>query len=635
MGNYQQSQATEPISFSDPSIRVGTGRGQVIDTRPQKEPGVDLKALCESVLPLSTQPKKQEATPESYGIRARLVPASKCNETPQALIRRSANLSDEASYEFEKEVGRAYAKQVEQLLRDKQKEKTRISHAIMGDCFLRGKEFSDGSFWYTPLSSCGVIGGKKWIFEDNTWFSLRLWQADRGTEVVTPIENVQSLEDDRWLEVFLSKHFHVTNTKAYDKAAIKDFRSRLFEIIADLEEEKAYETLGWQNDKAPVFADGKCYLLKDTEAVMLIAPLRKDNINVNNVLHSICQGLKSSDFEGRLTFLLSFGLASWFGSLFGAKNENLPRVLLTGDEDTCKIAADAFLKVFRRLGRCDILELRCLKEVSADYVAAICDDTLVVNGFDSTKNQEVLKSVVLSRVLGIEALKTPLVVLQSFPQKDFDRVDFYAVDLKEVTLDQQLLRAIHELKSILLGTIESKKILPHMTVDSFEEVVRQLPEYVGNVLEKAGGRKDLVETFRGIMNQGGQVLFQQLEQRRSATAEIFCQRFRRLSAVGTIRKAQFLSEGVDSENCDLVWVRGNTLLIPANYLHKVLLPELGLSEADFKRVRDWLLVNRYLNANLESDEYTKKISLADGKRIRVYVVDGSLFESEGGASLCY
>lgn len=640
LNNVFERNCEEPISFSDPTIKVGEGRGRVINTlwqesEPESKKETIPKMLCKSDLTIPVESREE----------TRVVPST-CGDispyysqptitTLQDFVRHNAGLPDESEFAFYNSVGKAYGMVVEQILKEQLKESSRVSHKLTGGSFIRQRQIVKGETINTELTGCGVVGGKKWTYKGETWFVLRLWLSDKHSYVETDLERLSALEDINWVERFMSRYFRVADTRAYQKTAILDFRSRLYEVIADLPEEKMFTSLGWQMEDVLFYADEKSCPLKKESRSITVAPERIIKSSVNSVLFAIINGLKEYDFEERLTLLFSFGLTTWCGSLLGVNGKNMPQIILSGQESQCKEYADSFLKMLRRRDGYDILDNYLLHEDVEEYVAALRDDTFVLNCFSGTKKEELRRGLISGHVFGRCILKVPLVVLQGFPTRDFDFVDIIAIDLYEIMPNKLLLQAIQEMKSILLYTIESKKIVPQEKSDNFEEAMHYMPRYISEILQNAGAELFLTEQIREILVAGAEKFCKMQGMKIPAYVEIFCQRLRRLIDLDQVSTSSFLQADAEMDKGGEIWIRENSFLVPANYMHKVLIPMLGISESDFKRVRDWLLGRKYLHAYLEGDEYTRRVTLSDGTRVRVYELSKELFECEGGDEICF
>lgn len=640
LNNVFERNCEEPITFSDPTIKVGEGRGRVINTlwqesEPESKKETIPKMLCKSDLTIPVESREE----------TRVVPST-CGDispyylqptitTLQDFVRYNAGLPDESEFAFYNSVGQAYGKVVENILKEELKESSRVSHKLTGEGFIRKRQIVKGETINTELTNCGVVGGKKWTYKGETWFVLKLWLSDKHSFVETDLASLSDLEDINWVERFMSRYFHVTDTRAYQKATILDFRSRLYEVVADFPEEKMFTSLGWQMEEVLFYADEKSCPLKKESRSITVAPERLIKSSVNSVLFAIINGLKDCDFEKRLTLLFSFGLTSWCGTLLGVNGENMPQMILSGLESQCKECADSFLKMLRRREGYDILDSYLLHEDAEEYAATLRDDTFVLNCFSGTKKEELRRGLISGHVLGRCMLKVPLVVLQGFPTREFDFVDIIAIDLYEIMSNKLLLQAIQELKSILLHTIESKKVVPQIKFDSFEKAMCYMPQYICEILQEAGAELFLAERVREILTTGAEKFCKMQGMKTPAYVEIFCQRLRRLIGLDRVSTSSFLQAAAETDKCNGIWIREKSVLVPANYMHRVLVPMLGISESDFKRVRDWLLGRKYLRAYLESGEYTRRVTLPDGTRVRVYELSKELFECEGGDEICF
>ena len=631
----KETRATiEPISFTDPSIQVGSGRGRVIGFGFEKESEnpikeeTEVKRLCQSLIPLPVEAVSETLPPPEDWPLGFIPPVSML---PQEQIRQGAGMSWSAEYEFDHAVGRAYGKQLEQLLMEKSREATQVSHELTQCNYMRGKKFADGSVLSTPLANCGVVSGKKWMINGEIWFQLKLWNPNKNAHFLTSAEPLNLLDDDKWLEKFFSKYFHPVDSRAYQKTALKTFRSRLYEIVEGLEQIKLYDTLGWQKEGKCYYADGKDYLLEKGVLATTIAPSRDTSIDINKVLAEICTGisLENTDNRKRISFLICFGLTAWLGSLLGLRCENLPGLLLTGSESESRKIAAGLLKTYQSKKGADILDIRSLDlETATEYAVVLRDDVLVVDCYGRAKHKSLLQSLVTNRSVYSAELKVPLVVLQKFPNEEQEYERYFVEDLSSVIGYEALLSAMKVLKGFLLASIE-KNLEPRVSTESFETVFVELQFFVGNLLLEAGAESSYVETFKEVLLLGINGFKRQLKFERPVEVEVFCQRFRNLIAENHVQMLPYPQLPAELDSSRVIWRHEDRIRIPADFMQKDICFLLNITAADFKRIRDWLLARGFLHAN-KGEEYTRRIQLLDGSRMRVYELEAKLFEEDKG-----
>ena len=530
---------------------------------------------------------------------------------------------------YDMAMGRAYANQQDRLWKEKAAEASVVSHALTEYGYVRGKQFSDGSCKASVLTNRRIVGGTRWEIDGQILFKLQLQDYVGGTVIETPVLKFSVLEDDKACTLFLTKYFFPTDSRVYKKAAIQDFRSRLFEAVMKFTCEMNYTTVGWHQEPTLRFVDGA--ICPDTEKVM--SQLRKDNydeiINATELVNTICSELHKADFENRLAFLLGFGLTACLGSVLGVSMNSLPGVILTGAEKECRECAEGLLKLFKRKSGSDVLNLYGESETTvAEYAKSLRDDCIVINAFEASRKKHLLKNLAGGRTTENYSLKAPLVLLQDFPDTGMNYCDFIVVDVQGLRCSGMLQEATRLLKVVLIHTIEQQGInlVQNVNSEQFADCYTNVARAVEGILSTTSMDTTIIERLKAILLRGLDMAQRQLKAKRDVVVETFVQRFRKIVAQGDICILKFPQILSNIKNYHFIWEKEEKYLIPAGYIKHGLYSLIQIEAAEFKYIRNWLQSRGSMYYSEESEEATRRLKLPNGERVRIYEVEQSVFK---------
>lgn len=547
-------------------------------------------------------------------------------QTFENQIRQAANLSEQAQYSFENSVGRAYAKLIEEVGRDKLRENTSVSNRMTDVGYLRGKSFADGTASYHTIAEARIIEGRKWRIGTAEYFCLRLQNSHTGEVKNTPMINMKFLEIDKNVEQLLSKYFYPSDSRAYLKTSVKDLRSRIYEFLNGLEFEALEMHVGWKQSEVYKYSDGKMYPFKENVLAALRKPQSEEDVNGNQIISELSDALACVDYDNRIRFLIIYALVAVFSSVCTHNWKNQPGILITGEQAVCRKYAEHGMKFYCREKGNDILDLQELSEKSlAEYTDVIRDDSLVIDCYDTTKKLRLVKSVASGRTILNQRIVAPVVLLQKKYNPEVELSEFVAVDLYGFSCPLNFEENMEKLKVLLIKTIETSKIddllAKKESAQSFTDAIDAVIGFIRIVLIQAGVKPLLADSFMKELEKGASVLNKQAKRGREIPILIFQQRLRKLIYEGEIRVVDFAKNGSVDDVERALWIRNETAYIPSKYLSKGILPLMDMESKDFKVVRDMLISKNILRVYNTEKGYTKDVTLPNGKRVSAYEID--------------
>lgn len=611
--NFEENMVVEPIEFEDKSIRAGRN---------------DVQENFWDVLRENESPKIILQDPDSVPVSGNFyMPQNGRYSQPLSLadqIRINAKISDDQDMVFQDAVSKAYAKTIEMVNHEKVRETTSRSDFLTERGFMHGTKFTDGTQSCYVIANARIIDAKKWKREGNEFFRLRIQNLQNNLSQWTPIIEMSELEEEKYVENFMSRYFSPVESRAYSKNAIKALRSGIYDVLNHCPEENIEERAGWKASEHYVYVDGEVYPLQNAPLAILRKPRCESEYNINYVLKEICDELVKTDFQDRICCLIDVGMTSWLSALCIKSNIKQLGLLLTGEAAVCRDYAESCLKVYSRELGSDILDLVDLREEwLAEYVKILRDDVIVLDCFETAKKMKLLKLIVAGGTIMNCKMEVPLAILQRFPDEEITYTDFISIDLLGFKRSNRLNDSLKKLKSILLQTIEMKKRVefPTSEKDIFEyaDTVKIVLNFLKQLLLEAGAECYLVEQFIEKLELGTPYFnaCQQLDSR-NILLHIFKQRFQKLIDQGDI---WLISDDqlVSKEDC--AWIKSGSLFIPSKYFNYHVLPLMGLQQKEFKRIREILIAKGFMRIYNSEAEFTKKISLSSGQRVHVYDFD--------------
>ena len=619
-----------PISFDDPTIRVGRLPNQEVSKQEPK--GFSFERLVKKEPPTTNW---LEAVIQPSEVGCITLPQESdllqnMNNYPQLFpietyIENTEPLSEAAKYAFEEELGRARAKLIADVEKDKVREKTVVANHLTSLGFTRGKFFSDQTVNYQRIAEGVILNARKWVFGKEKFFMLEVQNARTGETKKTEVLSLNSLEEDRYAENIISQYFYPSDSRVYAKTSVKDFKSRLYEFLDCIEPEKISEYVGWKKTEFYEFVDGTNYPFLESQIASLRKPLVFKSIVPERLIADLCNELNEKDFDNRIRFLIGYGLVNWLSSLCAYKRSSYFEVLLLGEENVCRKYAHAFLKFLSRDCGEDILNLQDITEkYVAEYVQTVQDDTLVFDCYEASRKSSLLKSIVSRKSVFNFKIEKPLVVLQRWSNPQIDFSGFICVDLYGFEKSKKFFDDMEAFKGLILETVEKAKpetlVAEVRDYESYKENFVKVLQLTRTVLMKSGVSLSLATYFTNELEKGISVVQQQTERNRELAVMAFRQRFRKLVDMGEIRILTF-SKDVNAENQEFsIWIKGNVACLPVKYLRRVILPLMEISFGEFKEIRDILISQNLLFTYDSQKELTRDVVLPAGKRVNAYVI---------------
>ena len=572
--------------------------------------------------------------------------AAYCNEaampvnyaTPMPEIRGRV-ITDNADFEqyaYEAQKGKNIANLEADLEKEKMRENTAMTHDFSEYGYVRGKMFADNSGAFHTLAYGRIVNIQSWLIGEKEYVSLQVEDTtpgvrDRKAEWIPPFD-VAKLKDDKYVEQLMSRYFRPSDSRAYSTMSIKDFRSRIYGMVQKEKHITLPTKAGWYRcgDKASYF-DGSEYPLGCHICGVLRKVRSKSGISLEDVLSGICNELKVLEKRGsRLSFLIGYGMITWFAELCFLKWNKRPGIMILGKEDVCRQYADACLKMYIRTDGSDIIELAgATSKTLAEYVDVIQDDVFVLNCHNSSRNTNLLKAIVAGRSVGNRRINAPIVTLQAIPDKSLDFEDYVVVDLHNYDVSERFCFYMQELKARLLGIFETKHKEvcenPESEFATYEGAAERVFYYIKECLISENVGRDVINDFFSHLEKEKNIKQSFCGDTEESLIHLLQQRLELLIEKG---KVAIRGDIVKGASCDLkrsLIVKSNSVYVPVKYLEEVLLSELHLSSSDFHRIRNALIKKGLLDTyDTEKNNYTKRITVSKGERIYAYEFSRSL-----------
>lgn len=523
------------------------------------------------------------------------------------------------------------------VIREKQKEKTIVTHAFCERGFARVKCFSDGE-WDWHIIACGRIEEVHHWVNNETEYARLLISDTTPSYIVreaewTDVFEFSELEKEKFVEGLLSRYFKPVDSRVYELAALKDFRSRIEDAIRKAPPEVVRTEAGWfKFGNKRVYYDGSNFPQKEHILSRLRRSSSKVNISIEEVLSGICEELDIYDFGKRISFLIGYGMITWFSDVCFVNWNKRPGVMLLGKEDVCRRYADTCLKMYARENGSDIVELMDTdKRTLTEYVDVLKDDAFVLNGNDLSRGVlKFAKAIISGRSVANHGVNAPIVVLQNVPNSEIAYSEYVTVDLNGFKVSEKLCFYMQELKTMLLSIFEAElvadnEVCVYKTV-SYEDAIKIVLPTIKKYLFAAGASMTVLDKFFGNLEQGMRMYYHFCGNERDTLVHMLKQRFEQIMATGEVPVTGDIVHGVPCDPKYSMIVKDDAVFIPAKYLEIGIFPRIGIGRGDFRRVRDALIANGLLDIYGDKKGYTRKITIGE-VRVHTYKFDKSLFSS--------
>ena len=544
---------------------------------------------------------------------------------------------DDVKFAYTIQKGKNQANSESALDKEKNRERTILTHGFSDYGFARAKAFYDGTREYHIIANGRIEEVKHWLIDEKEY--VRLLISDTTPTYIkrdaewTNVFEISELEKDKFVEELLSRYFKPSDSKVYNPAALKDFRSRIYEQIRNAPLEVIRTKTGWfELGNKRIYYDGTNFPQKDHTLSQLRRSSSKANISVEEVLSGICEELAIYDFGRRLSFLIGYGMVTWFSDVCSVNWNKHPGVMLLGKEDVCRRYADTCLKMYTRATGLDIVELMDTdKGMLTEYADVLKDDVFVLNTNDlSAGALKFAKAIISGGSIANHRVNAPIVVLQNVPNSDISYGEYVTVDLNGFKVSENFCFYMQELKAILLSIIEAEPVVDnaacaYRTV-SYEGAVKIVFPAIRKYLASAGGTTAVLDKFFSSLEQGMMMYYQFCGDERDTLVHMLKQRFELIIANGEITVTGDIVKGVTRDPKYSLIVKDKAVFIPAKYLEIGIFPKLGIDRSEFRRVRDALIANGLLDIYGDAKGYTRKITIGDS-RVHTYKFAISLFSS--------
>ena len=520
------------------------------------------------------------------------------------------------------------------LCEEKMKENTVVSYGFSQYGYIRGKAFADGSRMCHTIAYGRIEEVQRWIIAGKEYARLLIEDTTPGFKSRkaewTNVIEVSDLEKDKYIEELLSRYFKPSDSRAYNKISIKDFRSRIYEAIYSVVPEVVQDKTGWYKYGSKRFYhDGSQFPNSEHTLGRLRRSCSRSNITIEETLNGICKELDEIDVGSRLSFLIGYGMITWFSDVCFLNWSKRPGVMILGREDVCRRYADACLKMYVRADGSDIIQLAEMDKKSlVEYADALKDDAFVLN-CNNAFCSAILKTIVSGRSIANRRLDVPIVTLQNIPDKALNYEDYVTVDLNGYKISEPFCLYMQELKVALLSIFENNQNVDNEVKDykfaSYEEAVTVVLSTIKHHLFSAGVSVEVLNRFFGKLEKGisikrcfcgntGDTLVHMLQQRLEKAIESG-----KLSVAGEVKI------GTLRDLRRSLIVEKGSVYIPVKYFEEVLLSLLNLSISDFHRVRNALIERGLLDTYDVGRNYAKRITVSKGERVYAYQFKRTLF----------
>ena len=523
------------------------------------------------------------------------------------------------------------------VIRDKNKEKIIVTHAFCERGFARVKRFSDET-WDWHIIACGRIEQvQHWLINGTEY--IRLLISDTTPSYIvreaewTNVFEFSELEKDKFVEGLLSRYFKPVDSRVYESAALKDFCSRIQEEIRKTPLEVVRTEAGWfKFGNKRIYYDGSNFPKKENMLSQLRRSSSKANISIEETLSGICEELAVYDFGKRISFLIGYGLITWFSDVCSINWNKRPGIMLLGKEDVCRRYSDTCLKMYARVNGSDIVELMDTdKRALTEYVDLLKDDAFVLNANDlSVSALKFAKAIISGRSIANHGVNAPIVVLQNVPNGEIAYGEYVTVDLNGFKVSEKLCFYMQELKARLLSIFEAESIADDAAYAfrtvCYEDAIKIVLPTIKKYLLAAGASMTVLNKFFGNLEQGMMIYYQFCGNERDTLVHMMKQRFEQIMATGEVTVTGDIVKGISRDPKYSMIVKDNAVFIPAKYLEVGIFPKIGIDRGEFRRVRDALIANGLLDIYGDQKGYTRKITIGDS-RVHTYKFDISLFSN--------
>lgn len=521
------------------------------------------------------------------------------------------------------------------LVKDKIRENTVLSHSFSNYGYLREKTFVDGVRMSHVVANGNIVNVCRWLVGENEYASLLIEDTtpgirDRKTEW-TSVFNVNELNKDTYIEQLLSRYFKPSDSRAYSPISIKEFRSRISEAICSVEPEIIPIKTGWYiSGDRRLYYDGSNYPI----GKHILGRMRRVNaatsFRLENTIRGLCEELNSYDSWNRLAFLIGYGMITWLSAVFSLEWNKHPGVLIFGNEEACRRYADACLKMYRRADGSDIVSLsENNKKTLLEYADVLRDDAFVLNCHHIGWNSSLVKTIISGRSIDNHGLEAPIVVLQSFPDQALNYDDYVTVNLNGYKISDDFCLYMQELKTALLAMVENNLRVSSETMNrssvSYEKVASIVFPGIKQYLFSAGVTMSVLDTFFDKLEKGMVIKKKFSGDIGDTFVHLFKQGLEQAIESGKLSVTGDIRIRATGDPKRSIIVRNNSVYVPAKYLNEKILPSLNLSIGDFNKIRGALIERDLLDTYNTEKGYTKKITVSRDDRIHVYDMDKSVF----------
>lgn len=358
----------------------------------------------------------------------------------------------ESAYKIQK--GKNQANSEDALAKEKKKERTSLTHGLCEYGFIRAKGFGDGTGAYTIIANGCIEKVHRWLIDETEY--VRLLISDTASNYIageaewTDIFKVSEFENDKFVEGFLSRYFKPVDVRVYKSNALKDFRSRIQEVIRKTPLEVVRIETGWfKLGNKRIYYDGTNFPQKDHTLSRLRRSSSQSNISIEEILNGIYEELVTYDFGSRISFLIGYGLITWFSDVCSINWNKHPGIMLLGKEDVCRRYANSCLKMYVRVNGSDIIELMDAdKSMLTEYADVLKDDAFVLNANNLTASVlKYAKAIIAGRSIVNHRVNVPIVVLQNVPNREIIYNNYVTVDLNGFKVSERFCFYMQELKA--------------------------------------------------------------------------------------------------------------------------------------------------------------------------------------------
>lgn len=543
------------------------------------------------------------------------------------------NMEVQSAYNIQK--GKNQANSKEELERAKRNEATSLTHGLCEYGFVRAKGFSDGTGTYTIIANGRIEEVRRWQIDETEYVRL-LVSVAKGNYISeeaewTDIFKVSELDNEKFVEGLLSRYFKPVDVRVYMSSALKDFRSRIQEEIRKAPLEVVRLEAGWfKVGNKRIYYDGTNFPQKEHTLSKLRRSSSKANISIEEIISGICEELAVYDFGKRISFLIGYGMITWFSDACSMNWNKHPGIMLLGKEDVCRRYANTCLKMYSRINGSDIVELMDTdKRKLTEYVDVLKDDAFVVNANDlSVGVLKFAKAIISGRSIANHRIDVPIVVLHNVPNSEIAYSEYVTVDLNGFKVSEKLCFYMQELKAMLLSIFEADPVVDNVANNyktvSYEEAIRFVLPTIKKYLLDAGASVTVLDRFFVSLEQGTMLYYQFCGDERDTLVYMLKQRFEQIIATGAVAVTGDIIKGISREPKYSLIVKDNAVYIPAKYLEIGIFPKLGIDRGDFRRVRDALIASGLLDIYGDNKGYTRKITIGN-TRVHAYKFDRSLF----------